>query len=49
MDGLLTVEEFSQAIELALDGCRRIHELQKEALKAKYLAIKEVVEEEEKD
>jgi exosome complex component RRP41 len=41
MDGLLTIEEFQQAIELALQGCRQIYSLQKEALKAKYIAIKE--------
>ncbi|MCS7120530.1 MAG: exosome complex exonuclease Rrp41 [Nitrososphaerota archaeon] len=46
MDGLLTIEEFKQAIELALNGCREIYRLQKEALKAKYLAIKEEVAEE---
>ena len=45
MDGLLTLEEFEQAINLAIDGCKRIYKLQKEALKAKYLAIKEEVEE----
>jgi len=45
MDGLLTIEEFKQAIDLALDGCKQIYVLQKEALKAKYLAIKEEAEE----
>jgi exosome complex component RRP41 len=44
MDGQLTTEEFQQALTLALDGCKQIHELQKEALKAKYQAIKESVE-----
>jgi len=46
MDGLLTIEEFKQSLNLALDGCKQIYEIQKEALKAKYLAIKEEVEEE---
>jgi exosome complex component RRP41 len=45
MDGQLTVEEFQQATELALDGCKQIYGLQKEALKAKYMSIKEEVEE----
>jgi len=45
MDGQLTPEEFEQAFNLALEGCKRIYELQKQALKAKYLAIKEAVEE----
>jgi exosome complex component RRP41 len=45
MDGQLTIEEFQQALNLALDGCKQIHGLQKEALKAKYQTIKEEVEE----
>jgi exosome complex component RRP41 len=44
MDGQLTIEEFQQAVNLALDGCKQIHELQKEGLKAKYQAIKEAAE-----
>jgi len=46
MDGLLTVEELEQTIDLALDGCKRIYQLQKEALRGKYLAIREEVQEE---
>ncbi|MDH5795181.1 MAG: exosome complex exonuclease Rrp41 [Candidatus Bathyarchaeota archaeon] len=45
MDGQLTIDEFKEAIDLALDGCRQIYVLQKEALKAKYIAIKEEAEE----
>lgn len=45
MDGLLTVEEFEKVLNFALEGCRRIHALQKETLKAKYVAVKEEVEE----
>ncbi len=44
MDGLLTLDEFKEALNLAIEGCKQIYELQKEALKAKYLAIKEEVE-----
>lgn len=44
MDGLLTIEEFKQALNLAIEGCKQIYRLQKEALKAKYVAIKEEVE-----
>jgi exosome complex component RRP41 len=44
MDGELTTEEFQQALTLALDGCKQIYALQKEALKAKYQAIKEAAE-----
>lgn len=45
MDGILTVEEFEQAVNLAIGGCKKIHELQKEALKAKYVTVKEEEEE----
>ncbi len=44
MDGQLTTEEFQQALVMALDGCKQIHAMQKEALKAKYQSIKESVE-----
>jgi len=44
MDGLLTVDEFKQALDLAIEGCKQIYKMQKEALKAKYLAIREEVE-----
>lgn len=44
MDGLLTIEEFKRALDLAIEGCKQIYRMQKEALKAKYLAIKEEVE-----
>ncbi|MCD6088972.1 exosome complex exonuclease Rrp41 [Candidatus Bathyarchaeota archaeon] len=45
MDGQLTPEEFEKAFNLAIEGCKKIYALQKQALKAKYLAIKEAVEE----
>jgi len=44
MDGILTVEEFRQTIDLALEGCKHLYKLQKEALRAKYVAITEEVE-----
>jgi exosome complex component RRP41 len=44
MDGILTLEEFETAVNLALDGCRKIYALQKEALKAKYVGVKEAEE-----
>lgn len=46
MDGMLTIEEFEQVVNLAIGGCKRIHELQKEVLKAKYVSAKEEEEEE---
>ncbi|MCC7552884.1 MAG: exosome complex exonuclease Rrp41 [Methanobacteriaceae archaeon] len=36
-DGNLSEEEFSKALDLAIDGCMQISEIQKEALKNKYL------------
>lgn len=44
MDGILTFEEFENTVNLALDGCQKIYALQKEALKAKYVEVKEVEE-----
>jgi len=44
MDGILTSEEFEKAVNLAIDGCKRIYAMQKEALKAKYTSVKEVEE-----
>ena len=46
MDGMLTSEEFEQAINLAVEGCKQICQLQKEALKAKYVEVKEAIKEE---
>jgi exosome complex component RRP41 len=45
MDGILSLEEFENAVNLAIEGCMKIHALQKEALKAKYVNVKEVAEE----
>jgi exosome complex component RRP41 len=45
MDGILSLKEFKNAVNLALEGCMKIHVLQKEALKAKYMNVKEVAEE----
>jgi exosome complex component RRP41 len=36
MDGHMTEEEFSVALNMAMEGCRKIHELQKQALIEKY-------------
>jgi exosome complex component RRP41 len=44
MDGKLTSDEFEQAVTMAVEGCKQIYTLQKEALKTKYL-VKEVNEE----
>ena len=47
MDGSFTLEEFSKALDIAAESCKQIHEMQKTALKGKYLSIKEEVEEKE--
>ena len=36
MDGILTVQEFEECLNLAIDGCNQIYEIQREALKKKY-------------
>jgi exosome complex component RRP41 len=45
MDGILTTEEFEKAINMAIGGCKKIYEIQKEALKTKYMVVKEAGEE----
>lgn len=45
MDGQLDLQEFEQTVNLALEGCKQLYELQKQAIKAKYVAVKEEVEE----
>jgi exosome complex component RRP41 len=45
MDGSLSVDEFENAIGMAIDGCKQLYALQKEALKSKYVAVKEAEEE----
>ncbi len=44
MDGILTLEEFEKAVNLAIEGCRKIYTMQKETLKAKYIGVKEIEE-----
>lgn len=44
MDGILTAEEFEKAVSLALEGCQKIYAMQKEALKTRYVSVKEVEE-----
>jgi exosome complex component RRP41 len=45
MDGNLSVDEFENAVNMAIDGCKQIYALQKEALKSKYVAVEEAEEE----
>ena len=36
MDGLMSYEEYEEALNLAIEGCKRLHVMQQEALKKKY-------------
>ena len=45
MDGSLSVDEFENAINMAIDGCKQLYALQKEALKSKYVTVEEAEEE----
>jgi len=47
MDGILTPEEFEKALNLAMEGCKKIYDLQKEALKTRYMTVKQEEEVEE--
>lgn len=47
MDGSLTEEEFKQALDLATNACRRIYDMQREALKQKYHVVRDETEKEE--
>ena len=44
MDGILSPDEFQKAVDMAMVGCKKIYEMQKEALKTKYMVVKEVEE-----
>ena len=44
MDGILEPSEFEKAVGMAMEGCKKIYEMQKEALKTKYMVVKEVEE-----
>lgn len=44
MDGVLEPAEFEKAVYMAMEGCKKIYEMQKEALKTKYMVVKEVEE-----
>jgi exosome complex component RRP41 len=45
MDGILAPEEFESAVNMAVEGCKKIYAMQKDALKTKYMTAKEEVEE----
>ena len=41
MDGKLSTKEFNEAVKMAIEGCKKISDIQKEALKTKYKVIKQ--------
>jgi exosome complex component RRP41 len=45
MDGSLTEQEFNQALDMGITACKKISEMQVEALKRKYISVKEQAEE----
>ena len=47
MDGSLNADEFNQAFEMATEACRKIYEMQREALKTKYHIARDTEEKEE--
>jgi exosome complex component RRP41 len=47
MDGTLNQEEFETTVNMALEGCRKIYTMQKEALKTKYVNVSEENKDEE--
>lgn len=47
MDGSLTEDEFKQALEMSTNACRRIYDMQREALQQKYHVAREEIEKEE--
>ena len=49
MDGILTPEEFEKALGIAIEGCKQVYVMQKEALRKKYITTKESVEQESEE
>jgi exosome complex component RRP41 len=47
MEGILTTDETIEAVELAIEGCKQVYEIQREALKKKYGMDEEDAEESE--
>ena len=49
MDGILSPEELEQCIDLGIEGCKQIYEVQREALKKKYGGEKKEEEKKEEE
>jgi len=48
-DGMSTLEEFEQMVKLAIEGCKKLNQVQKEALRVKYEGAKEGESEKEEE
>src|SRR5512136_651502 len=46
MDGVLAPKEFETAVNMAVEGCKKIYLMQKEALRKKYVNVSEGIKEE---
>lgn len=46
-DGMSTLEEFERMVKLAIEGCKQLNQIQKDALRAKYEGAKEAESEKE--
>lgn len=44
MDGILTQAEFEKALQISIEGCKKINAIQREAIKNKYLVEKASIE-----
>ena len=49
MDGILKPEEFEKAVNMAIEGCKQIYPMQKEALKTKYMNLQEDLKEDSEE
>ena len=38
LDGVLTPDEYKKCIEIGIDGCKQVYEIQKKALQDKYFS-----------
>ena len=38
LDGVLTPEEYKACLEIGIDGCKQVYEIQKKALQEKYFS-----------
>ena len=38
LDGILTSDEYKKCLEIGIDGCKQVYEIQKKALQDKYFA-----------